>query len=748
MPRPDSELLSSRRVTYAELINFSPALRGAGEEAPEHLFSSFSEWIENVEGAADQVWKEVRKDFNSHGSDEEVPQDRVTTLLAVLRNLLSGYNLFGLAVGSLTDDQQLNAFARYAAIGSLHHALFLIGGHMKRAFWWRFVACCWMLTISLSTSAQDQAKKKVLSQTDLPRFSYPMQGSVVDFLNSDFAAFNAFAAQVRANLDSVFHNYDIQDKTTLRHLLRVRVNLQILAGESEAALKTLQAACDLEEKPRNRAICGMLYEPELLANIETKSASGPTFEAAFARNFAKFVNQLPWTLVQENVKLNIAGTAIYDRSTVRARIERQLLHDLQPMIDKSKALNEAGAEELIDQRAGIELFPDQEQTQTILKILGEYISAQNAKMPDIFQPRDVTLTNDQKLTPVLVGIWDGGVDTTVFPDQLYTDPNPGWHDSHGLAFDDQGSPSKDLLYPLTEKEQQRYPAFLSAQRGISDLTEGVDSADAAALRRNSGMEFSPEDSAVDHYLHGTHVTGIALRGNPAARLVVLRFVDVNVDLFRFPPTMEWVTRVLGDIQQIADYCHEKNVRVVNMSWGDDVPEFETWLMKTGSKVTPEEREKQATELFAVWKDGIAKAIQSAPQTLFVAAGGNSNSSTGFQEFVPASLRLPNLMAVGAVDRAGEETTFTSYGDTVVVDADGEDVESFVPGGTRLKVSGTSMAAPAVTNLAAKLFALDPTLTPEQAIALIREGATTSPDGRRHLINPRESVALLETNKNK
>lgn len=39
------------------------------------------------------------------------------------------------------------------------------------------------------------------------------------------------------------NDYDIQEKTALRHLVRVRVNLQILAGESEA-LKALQAACD------------------------------------------------------------------------------------------------------------------------------------------------------------------------------------------------------------------------------------------------------------------------------------------------------------------------------------------------------------------------------------------------------------------------------------------------------------------------------------------------------------------------
>lgn len=126
----------------------------------------------------------------------------------------------------------------------------------------------------------------------------------------------------------------------------------------------------------------------------------------------------------------------------------------------------------------------------------------------------------------------------------------------------------------------------------------------------------------------------------------------------------------------------------------------------------------------------------------MAAAGNSDGNTGFGGDVPASLHLPNLIAVGAVNQAGDETSFTSYGDTVVVHADGYNVESYVPGGARLKLSGTSMATPNVVNLAAKLFALDPKLTPPEVVDLIRRGATTSEDGRRHLIDEKRSVELL------
>jgi subtilisin family serine protease len=94
-----------------------------------------------------------------------------------------------------------------------------------------------------------------------------------------------------------------------------------------------------------------------------------------------------------------------------------------------------------------------------------------------------------------------------------------------------------------------------------------------------------------------------------------------------------------------------------------------------------------------------------------------------------------------VNAAGKETDLTSYGDTVVVYANGNEVASYVPGGSRLKMSGTSSASPSVANLAAKLIALDPSLTPVQVIELIKKGATAFEDGRLHLIDAKASVAL-------
>ena len=137
-----------------------------------------------------------------------------------------------------------------------------------------------------------------------------------------------------------------------------------------------------------------------------------------------------------------------------------------------------------------------------------------------------------------------------------------------------------------------------------------------------------------------------------------------------------------------------------------------------------------------------KAFASAPEILFITAAGNSNSDSSFGEFIPSSIVLPNLLTVGAVDKAGDEAPFTSYGPTVVVHANGYQVESFLPGGSRVGLSGTSMAAPNVANLAAKLLAAKPGLKPTEVITIIRDTADKTTDGRRTLINPAKAMARV------
>jgi subtilisin family serine protease len=77
-------------------------------------------------------------------------------------------------------------------------------------------------------------------------------------------------------------------------------------------------------------------------------------------------------------------------------------------------------------------------------------------------------------------------------------------------------------------------------------------------------------------------------------------------------------------------------------------------------------------------------------------------------------------------------------------SNGFEVLSYVPGGDEIKLSGTSMAAPNVVNLAAKLLAVRPTLNVAQLRDLLIRGTDEKVAGERkiHLINPKKSMEIL------
>jgi subtilisin family serine protease len=140
-------------------------------------------------------------------------------------------------------------------------------------------------------------------------------------------------------------------------------------------------------------------------------------------------------------------------------------------------------------------------------------------------------------------------------------------------------------------------------------------------------------------------------------------------------------------------------------------------------------------------------MKGAPEILFVAAAGNSDNDNTFSELIPSGLNLPNLITVGAIDQSGKPTSFTTFGGNVKLYANGFEVESYLPGGERIKYSGTSMAAPNTTNLAAKLIALNPKLTTAQVIDLMTRGATPMQGKEgKFVINPKKSVELLQSAK--
>jgi len=592
--------------------------------------------------------------------------------------------------------------------------------------------------------AQSSAKKVVKTQDDLPRFNYPIAGTATALLTSDDATFNVFAAKVQADVDSVLSDYEIQDRATLRRLLSVRLQLQLLAGnEDKAALETAARIRDLEDKPDARLLSGLQTRAMIEAHAATGQTSGPAYEQAFATDYAASLKPLPWAIVGNRIKEAKSSAEIITPALILGSVQAAI----EPALAKSHQLSNDLAWGLIGDRLLLQdILPLKAET---VAVLTQEVAANNVEKPDIWEARESTLTAASKLTPVKVAIWDSGSDLSLFPGRVYSDPHPApGGDPNDLAFDLKGFPTHGYLLPLDAPQQEQYPGMRDELKGFSDLQLSIDSTEATALKQKlASMSAAQIPAFIEQleffsiYSHGTHVAGIAARGNPAIRLAVGR---ITFDWHNIPlaPSEELSRRTAADDQAYVDWFRSNHIRVVNMSWGGGPEDYETALEKNGIGKDAAERKAIATKLFTIERNGLYHAIQSAPGILFICAAGNADSNSSFNEMIPSSFKLPNLLTVGAVDQAGDEASFTSYGDTVLVDADGYQVESVLPGGYKVRFSGTSMASPNTVNLAAKLIALDPELTPVQTIHLIVAGATTSKDGRRHNIDEKQSVDLL------
>ncbi len=111
-----------------------------------------------------------------------------------------------------------------------------------------------------------------------------------------------------------------------------------------------------------------------------------------------------------------------------------------------------------------------------------------------------------------------------------------------------------------------------------------------------------------------------------------------------------------------------------------------------------------------FSQALLEAIQAADAAdiLFVAAAGNNASNTDAFTVYPAGYDVPNILSVAATDRNDQLAGFSNFGvATVDLGAPGVDVLSTMRGASYGLLSGTSMATPHVSGVAALVRALAP-----------------------------------------
>jgi len=199
--------------------------------------------------------------------------------------------------------------------------------------------------------------------------------------------------------------------------------------------------------------------------------------------------------------------------------------------------------------------------------------------------------------------------------------------------------------------------------------------------------------------HGTHVAGIigALRGNgvgvdgiaPAVKFMMIRTVPDGDERDK-------------DVANAIRYAVDNGARIISMSFG---------------------------KAYSPFKAAVDDAVKYADAhgVLMVHAAGNDGQDLAKKPSFPSTTYLsggkPNLwIEVGASSWKGGDSlaaNFSNYGQQQVdVFAPGVDILSTVPGNQYERDSGTSMAAPVVSGLAALIMDYYPNLTPSDVRRII------------------------------
>lgn len=169
--------------------------------------------------------------------------------------------------------------------------------------------------------------------------------------------------------------------------------------------------------------------------------------------------------------------------------------------------------------------------------------------------------------------------------------------------------------------------------------------------------------------HGTHVAGI------------IAAVDNNIGVIGVAPKAEIYSvkafdkngrGQVSDIVEALNWCVEKKVHVINMSFG-----------------------------FSLQSKALERAIQEVYRhnIVMVAAAGN----TGKDNSVMYPAKYPEVIAVAASDINDKAASFSSRGPEIDVIAPGVDIPSTYKGGSYKAMSGTSMATPHVTGTVALML---------------------------------------------
>jgi subtilisin family serine protease len=193
---------------------------------------------------------------------------------------------------------------------------------------------------------------------------------------------------------------------------------------------------------------------------------------------------------------------------------------------------------------------------------------------------------------------------------------------------------------------------------------------------------------MDENGHGTHCAGIV--GAEGGNDIGITGVNWKVRIMPLKFMNAGGYGTTKDAIEAINYVIDRkkagvNVRIISASWG-------------------------GTQRSRALEEVIRKAYEN--DILFVAAAGNSTVNNDRSPHYPSS--YPNVLSVAALDRNDQLAKFSNYGlKSVMIAAPGVDILSTWLGNQYEEKSGTSMATPVVSGVAALIVAENPRISVDQ-----------------------------------
>jgi subtilisin family serine protease len=360
----------------------------------------------------------------------------------------------------------------------------------------------------------------------------------------------------------------------------------------------------------------------------------------------------------------------------------------------------------------------------------------------------------------VVGVVDSGLDikhpqlaekiwtnSGEIPANALDDEQNGYSDDlHGWNFVNNNGLLIDAKYLNTfPPETSR---FFELQKKLLEGTM-TDEEKSWVKAQLENAEFRKKLTIFGNFVHGTHVAGISARKNPETQLIGIKLIPTENPLApksaleradsrgsaRQFLTKVWdvVWPVVRDIglkagltklaelqsQQFLNvslYLNSQKADVANYSLGISTAAASQLVKPVLKAVFRREPTTEETTLYVSFLvnklvENSARWVALAPNTLFVMAAGNDGSNNDQLPASPANVRAANSITVAATLGRSKLAPFSNFGRQMVdVAAPGVGITSDIPGGGELVLSGTSQAAPYVTQVAAAIKDENPDLS--------------------------------------